>query len=212
MIDFVAKVNGSRRRDKARLTRQRLVQAAHREFLDKGYYGATMAGIAQRADVAPQTVYFVFHTKAELISAVIDVGVLGEDPPTIPQDADWWAAMERAATPDGVLRQFVRGAGPLLARAAPIAEIVRAAALTDPEVRAIHQRHDRLQIAGYRQVVDLLLRKGSLRPGLTADTATDLLLTLCGDATYVQLTTDRGWTHDRVLDWLEDAAPKLLLP
>ena len=39
-----------------------------------------MAAIAQRAGVAVQTVYFVFHTKAELLSRVIDAAVLGPDP------------------------------------------------------------------------------------------------------------------------------------
>lgn len=211
MLVGVAQVKGAKRRDQARLTRQRLIQAAHQEFLDNGFHGATMAAIARRAGVAGQTVYFVFHTKAELISAVIDAAVMGENPPTIPQNTDWWAAMHAAKDADQVLRHFVRGAGPLLARAAPISEVLRAAALTDPEVRTIFDRHDHLQVTGYRQVVDLAASKGALRPDLTPETATDLLLTLCGDSTYVQLTTQRGWTHDQVIGWLADATPRLLL-
>ena len=212
MLVRVAQVKGGHRRDKAELTRRRVIHAAHQEFLDNGFHGATMAAIAQRAGVAGQTVYFVFHTKAELLSAVIDAAVMGEDPPTIPQDADWWAAMHTAPSAEEVLRRFVRGAGPLLARASRISEVLRAAALTDPEVRTIFDRHDRLQVAGYGQVVDLAAVKGPLRPGLTPETATDLLLTLCGDSTYAQLTTERGWTHDQVIDWLADATPRLLLP
>ena len=211
MLLGVAQVKG-KRRDKAELTRQRLLKAAHQEFLDNGFHGATMAAIAKRAGVAGQTVYFVFHTKAELLSAVIDAAVLGEDPPTIPQDTDWWVAMHNADTAEEVLRHFVRGAGPLLARAAQISEVLRAAALADPEARAIFDRHDQLQVTGYRQVVDLASSKGPLRPGLTPETATDLLLTLCGDSTYVQLTTERGWTHEQATAWLADATPQLLLP
>lgn len=211
MLLAVAQVKG-RRRDKAALTRQRLLRAAHQEFLDNGFHGATMAAIAQRAGVAGQTVYFVFHTKAELLSAVIDAAVLGDDPPTVPQDTDWWAAMEDAASAEQVLRQFVRGAGPVLARAARISEVLRAAALTDPEVRTIFDRHDQLQVTGYRQVVDLAASKGPLRGGLTPETATDLLVTLCGDSTYAQLTTERGWTHQQVTAWLAEATPQLLLP
>jgi len=211
MLSGVARVKG-KRRDKAELTRQRLLRAAHQEFLENGFHGATMAAIAERAGVAGQTVYFVFHTKAELLSAVIDAAVMGEDPPTIPQDTDWWAAMQDAASAEQVLRQFVRGAGPLLARAAQISEVLRAAALTDPEVRAIFDRHDRLQVTGYRQVVDLASSKGQLRPELTPETATDLLLILCGDSTYAQLTTERGWTHEQATAWLADATPRLLLP
>lgn len=60
-------------------------------------------------------------------------------------------------------------------------------------------------------MVDLAASKGALRPDLTPETATDLLLTLCGDSTYVQLTNQRGWTHDQVIGWLADATPRLLL-
>lgn len=210
MLSGVAQVKG-RRRDKAELTRQRLLHAAHQEFLDNGFHGATMAAIAQRAGVAGQTVYFVFHTKAELLSAVIDAAVLG-DPPSIPQDTDWWAAMHDAVSAEEVLRQFVRGAGAVLARAARISEVLRAAALADPEVRTIFDRHDQLQVTGYRQVVDLASSKGPLRSELTPETATDMLLTLCGDSTYVQLTNERGWTHEQATAWLADATPRLLLP
>ena len=66
------------RREKAARTRARIIEAAHAEFLERGFHGATVTSIAKRAKVAPQTVYFVFHTKAELISAVIDAAVMGE--------------------------------------------------------------------------------------------------------------------------------------
>ncbi len=211
MLLGVAQVKG-KRRHKAELTRRRLLHAAHQEFLDSGFHGATMAAIADRAGVAAQTVYFVFHTKAELLSAVIDAAVLGDDPPTIPQATDWWAGMHDAVSAEEVLRQFVQGAGPVLARAAQISEVLRAAALADPELRTISERHDQLQATAYRQVVDLAASKGPLRSDLTPETATDLLLTLCGDSTYTQLTTARGWTHDQTTTWLADATPRLLLP
>lgn len=210
MVKAMTAVKGSSRRDQARRTRARIIRAAHQEFLELGYHGATMAAIARRAGVAAQTVYFVFHTKAELVSAVIDDAVLGPDP-AAPQDSDWWAAMRAARTAAEALDRFVRGAGPLLARAAAVSEVVRAAALTDDEVRAVHQRHDQLQVQGYRQAVDIITTKGALRDGLTPDTATDVLLTLCGDSTYMQLRTDRGWTHDQIVDWIATAAPITLL-
>lgn len=188
-----------------------IVQAAHAELVEHGYHGATIAAIARRAGVATQTVYFVFHTKAELAGSVIDAAVLGPDP-TVPQDSTWWAEMRSAPTAHQVLQTFVIGAAPLLARAAAVSEVVRAAALTDPEVRAIHQQHHNLQASGYREVVDTLATRSPLRDGLTPETATDVLLTLGGDRSYVQLTTDCGWTHDQVVEWLIDVTPLLLLP
>lgn len=210
MLLPVTDVKTPTRRDRAARTRRAILDAAHAEFLERGYHGATITAIASRAGVAPQTVYFVFHTKAELISAVIDDQVLGPETPTLPQDSPWWTAMLAAPTATGALDQFVRGAAPLVARAAPVSEVVRAAALTDDEVRAIHDHHDQMQIAAYRQVIDIITGKGPLRPDLTPETATHVLLTLCGDSVWVQL-TDRGWTPDQVTDWLAATVPASIL-
>lgn len=199
------------RRDRAARTRRAILDVAHAEFLERGYHGATIASIAARAGVATQTVYFVFHTKAELVSAVIADQVLGPQAPTVPQQSTWWADMLAAPTATAALDAFVRGAAPLLARAAPISDVVRAAALTDDEVQAIHQQHDQLQVSAYRQVIDIVTSKGTLRDGLTPGTATDILLTLCGDSLWVQLTTDRGWPPQQVIDWLATTVPAAIL-
>lgn len=199
------------RRQKAEATRLKIVRAAHQEFLAAGFHGATMAAIAKRAGVAVQTVYFVFHTKADLISAVIDVAVMGEEEPTAPEETDWWAAMESEPAPEEALRIFVRGVAPLFERGAAISEILRAASLTDPDVRRTHERHERLRDEGFRQVVTLLARKGALRDGLDVDAATDVFLVVCGDALWHQLRTERGWPPERVVDWMCDALPRLLL-
>lgn len=205
-------VKGTSRRDRADITRRRILRAAHAEFLARGYHGATVTAIAKRARVAPQTVYFVFHSKSELVSAVIDDAVLGGDGhPVVPQASDWWAEMVAAPTSREALETFIRGAAPLLQAAAGVSEIVRAAALTDLEVRAVHRKHERLQLEGYGEVVDLLVAKGCVRDELSRDQAVDVLITLCGDATYVQLAVDRAWPHERIVEWLLDVTPYAVL-
>jgi len=211
MLLPMSDVKTSPRRAKAARTRRAILDAACAEFIHRGYHGATITSIASRAGVAPQTIYFVFHTKADLVSAVIDDRVLGPDAPEDPQASAWWAAMTVASTATAVLKAFVEGAALLLERAAPVSEVVRAAATTDDEVRTVHDKHDELQRAAYRRVIELTAGRGALGHGLTIDTATDVLLTLCGDGVWVQLTADRGWTTDRVVDWLLTAVPAALL-
>lgn len=206
----MADVNPGPRRRKAEATRRKILRAAHVEFLGSGFHGATMAAIAKRAGVAVQTVYFVFHTKPELISAVIDAAVLGEGP-TPPEETEWWEAMEAEADPAEALRIFIRGAAPLFARAAPISEVLRAAALTDEEVGRTHEHHEALRYSAYRQIVEMLARRGHLRNGLDIDSATDVFFTLVGDTVYFLLTTERGWSEQRVVDWLCASLPTLLL-
>ena len=98
--------------DRAELRREEILVAAERSFVERGYHGATIASIAGRAAVAPQTIYFVFHTKADLVSAVIDDRILGPDEPEDPQASAWWDAMATAPTAAAVLQGFVRGAAP----------------------------------------------------------------------------------------------------
>ena len=170
-----------------------------------------MAGIAARAGVASQTVYFVFHTKPELISAVIDAAVLGKADPRPPQAQPWWAEM--VAEPDAAeaLRIFIRGAGDVFARAAAIAEVLRAAALTDDEVRRTHKHHEALRRDGFGQVLEILAGKGALRDDRSLDELTDAFMTVYGDSTYNLLATERGWSHDQIVAWLCDVLPGMLL-
>jgi len=198
------------RRDKAEATKQKIVKAAHDEFIQKGFAGATIASIAAAAGVAPQTVYFVFHNKPALISAAIDAAVMGDDP-QVPQETDWWAAMLSAPDPVESLRIFVRGAAPLFGRASALSEILRAAALTDPEVRKTYDHHESLRRSGFGEVVAALAAKGELRAGLTVETATDVLLTVFSDSVYHLLTVDHRWEHAAVVDWLSSALPAILL-
>jgi AcrR family transcriptional regulator len=200
----------SSRREKSARTRARIIEAARAEFLERGFHGATVASVAARAGVAAQTVYFVFHTKAELISAVIDAAVMGEsDLP--PELTEWWRAM--VVEPDAAesLRMFIRGAADSFERASAISLVLSAAALTDNELRARSEQHEQLRRSGFREVIVGVAAKGPLAPELDIDTATDILLTVYGDATYHSLRTDRGWSEDQVVNWLADALPRLLL-
>lgn len=204
----MAEVKGARRQ-KAEATKRRILLAANDEFTANGYHGATIASIAERAGVAPQTIYFVFHTKTQLMSALIDTLVLGDEP-TVPQESEWWRMMVDEPDAEEALRHFVRGAAPLFQRASTISEILRGAALTDDELRTTYEHHERLRAEGFGQVIALLAEKGPLKGRLTAETATDALLTVMSDATYFSLTRERGWGHYQVVEWLCDVLPPML--
>lgn len=210
-VPAMAEVKSNSRRQKADATRRRIVAAAHQEFAANGYQGATIASIARRAEVAAQTVYFVFHTKAALISAVVETAVVGDEDPTPPERSAWWAEMVASPSASEALRTFVRGAAPSFARASAISGILRAAALTDEELAGTYAFQEDLRHRSFRQAVEVVASKGALRSGLTVDTATDVLMTVYGDGAYLLMTTERGWSHDQVVDWWCEALPLLLL-
>lgn len=60
--------------ERQRQKRERIRQAAHAEFCENGYDGASMDRIAARADVSKPTLYQYFGGKDALLEAVLDVG------------------------------------------------------------------------------------------------------------------------------------------
>lgn len=200
----------STRREKAAATRSAILRAAHDEFVENGFHGATVTAIAKRAGVAPQTVYFVFHTKPDLIDAVIDDLVMGKD--AVPPDqTSWWAAM--LEEPDAVkcLRIFITGSASVYERASPVSEVLRAASVANDELHDRREREEEGRRGVFRSAIDIAARKGQLREGLTRDVATDVFMTMFSPTVYRMLRDERGWSHKRVVDWMCTAMPPLLL-
>ena len=193
------------------MTRGSIVQAAAHEFTASGYHGATMEAIARRAGVATQTVYFVFHTKTAVLMAAVDRAVMGEEN-LPPEKTSWWDDATTAASGQRAIGLFVDGTVELLVRAAPLNRVAQAAANTDPEVLEVFDHHERLRATGYRRFVDTLSARGYLKPGLTPEEATDILLTLVGPNVFLDLTQERGWNVSRYGRWVAHALGLLLLP
>ena len=197
------------RRDKAVATRLRIIRAATDLFDELGYVGTRMVDVAKRADVAVQTVYFVFHTKPELLQACFELAVLGEEgvpPPLQP----FWRELKSAPTAEEALRWFAVGNGEIASRAAKLDAAVRGA-LHEPEAAFVHAHNEGLRRAGFADVIAHLADRFGLRPGLTAERATDILLTLAGPAVYRTLVTEYGWPHDEYVDWTAKAIVDALL-
>jgi AcrR family transcriptional regulator len=164
-----------------------------------------MAQIAETAGVAVQTVYFVFHTKADLLSRTYESAVGGEDEPVIPQQQPWYAAM--LAEPDitQALRHLVTGAGEIMRRVTPLYLAARVAADADPDAARVIAVSGDLRAAGYREVLEHLQAKAAFRPGLTLERATHLLLLFIGMDAYHVLVGTHGWSHEEWVAWTATA-------
>jgi AcrR family transcriptional regulator len=189
------------RRERAKATQRRVVNAAYTLFTEQGYTATTMAQIAESAGVAVQTVYFAFNTKAALLSRAYQFAVGGGPEPRIPQEHPWYAAM--AAEPDiqQALRHLVTGVGEIMRRVTPLYLMVRVAANEDPDAARMMAFNENLRSDGYKEVLELLRAKTEFRPGLTLERATDLLLLFVGMDVYHSLVDRRGWSHEEWLDW-----------
>lgn len=199
------------RKQRAERTRRAIVDAAAEEFRTAGYHGTTMAAIAERAGVAVQTVYFVFHTKPLLLTAAIDTAVMSEQEPAPPDATPWW--QEATTIQDGrrAFDVFVRNVAVIEQRAARLDRVARAAATTDPEIEGVLAHHESLRAAAYRTYIDSLDTRGLLRDGIAPAEATDVLLTMVGSSVFLEFVEDRGWTVERWVAWTTDTLIALLI-
>lgn len=191
------------RQQRAAQTRARMIEAAYRLFTERGYPGTTMADIAAEAGVAVQTVYFAFRTKAELLQKVYERAVIG-DADTLPEQQPWYAELIAAPSLDAALGILVDAVGAVLARTAPLDDYVKSASY-DPEPARIRAYNERLRRDAWSRFVAHLSDKAPLRPGLTAQRATDILLMLMGPASYQTLVGDYAWTPQQWRDWCRHA-------
>ncbi|MDP9101085.1 MAG: TetR/AcrR family transcriptional regulator [Actinomycetota bacterium] len=197
------------RRRQAIQTRQRIRDAARDLFVADGYTAATITNIARRAAVAPQTVYFTYRSKAGLLSAVIDAEIVG-DHAQVPL-LDRPAATRVAALTDPAQR--LRSAVSLLCdvteRVAPVYELARGGS-SDPEVRALLDRHEQQRRQTHRVLVGLLA--DNLRTGLGLEEASDRLYALVSHEMYWLLVERCGWTKARWRRLAQEEAHRQLLP
>ena len=204
-------VNRVPRNQRAARTRRAIIAAATEEFRSSGYHGATMSAIAERAGVAVQTVYFVFHTKPALLTAAIDSAVMGEVDPVPPEQTLWW--QEGITTLDGprAIELFITNVSEINMRAATLDRVALAASTTGPELVDLIEYDKSLRTQGFRSYIDALAARGLLRDGSDPAEATDVLLTLAGADVFLNLTEERGWTVKRYVAWTTDALCLLLL-
>lgn len=197
------------RRERAKATRLRILDAAYALFVERGFTGTRMVDVAERAGVAVQTVYFTFHTKAALLEACDARAVLGDDDPRPPQEQPFWRAMLGAPTGREAVGHFAEGLGAIEQHAARLKGVIRAAT-HDDDVLAILTRSEHLRRAGFREVVEHLATYG-LRDGLDTDQATDVLLTVGDSSVYCSLVHDFGWSHEAYVAWVADSLSAMLL-
>jgi AcrR family transcriptional regulator len=189
-----------------------MVGAAYRLFCEKGYTATTMEAIAREADVAVPTLYFTFRTKGAILGEALGAAVMGFDQPVGPEDSSWYEAFQAEPEARRALRILVENTTPILARVGPLMAATYAAA-SDPEVTSVYELSEKRRAEGYRTIVQMLARKGGLRPGIRVSNATDILLVLLGPQLFDALANGRGWSVGACNRWLvEVLSQQLLLP
>jgi AcrR family transcriptional regulator len=201
----------TRRAEKAQETQRRIVEAAARLFLERGYVPTTIDAIAEAADVAVETVYARFRNKTNLLVAVKDAAVT--EGGQVPLERRPELAVLAAETDQHQQLQIAaalsRG---MLERISPVYALLRDAAAADAVLAGQHAAETARRRSFQRTLIELISARGPLRAGLTLDDAADTYSALASPDLYLLATIQLGWTAGRFQAWLADSLQRLLLP
>lgn len=195
--------NATLRQDLARITRQRIVEAARRLLVNGTYSSVRMDDIAKEAGVAYQTVYAVFGTKLQLAHAMIDIGfhVEGVD--------ELIAHAHETPDPEVALRTGARIARRLNEHCADLVRFMRES--SDPDLLERQREMEARHLDNVSAVPEMLQRSGRLRPNISLIEARDVIWGMTGPSWYIQLVFQRSWAPSRYEEWLGDSLVNLLL-
>jgi AcrR family transcriptional regulator len=200
-----------RRREQAAATRRDILEASQRLFEEHGYPATSMAAIAAEAGVALKTVYLAFGTKRGLLLALWHLLLRGDEEPVPVGERSWYRDVIDEPDPARQLRLNAHNSRVVKERVAPLLEVVRDAASTDPELDALWRRIESDFYDNQRAIVQALHDNDGLRPGLDVARATDLLWTLNHPSLYWLLVGERGWTPEQYETWLAEVLAAQLL-
>lgn len=214
MADVVKKrpAPRTRRAEKAEQTRRRVLDAATALFAERGYAVTTMEAIAAHADVAVETVYSRFRSKANLLDAILAPAIVGSDNRGSLFDRPEIAEIRACTDQREQLRLLAHFSRTILQRTDQIHRILQIAASSDANAAQLQQRDRERRYRGQTQYIDMLLANGPLRSGLTPRDASDTYAALANPESYAFLTGERGWSPERFEHWLADSLTRLLLP
>ncbi|MCR5976232.1 TetR family transcriptional regulator [Gordonia jinghuaiqii] len=205
------KYDASRRRAAAAQTRAHILDTARELFVTRGYAATTVAEIARRAGVVPDTVYTAVGRKPALFRELIELALSGTDRPVPGARRDYVARMRAEIDARRKLAVYAEAVTAIQGRLAPLFLVLRDAAAADADLRGLWDEITRRRADNMRLLAADLASTGATRTDLTIDEIADIVWTMNSSEYYSMLVTDRGWSEERFAQWLLDAWCRLLL-
>ncbi len=211
-ISTKRKYNSSRRKAQSRETQEQIAEAARKLFIERGYAGTSIESIAKEAGVAPETVYALFGNKRAILARVVDVAVVGDSDPVPLLVRAEIREIENETDQTRQIQMFAKRIQKIMARVAPMFEVMRSAAKTEPEINGMLKKYLDGRIQGMTYFADCLLANGPLLNNMSKLIAVETLWTLTSAEVYNLLRKDRGWSAEEYEFWLSQTLTRLLLP
>jgi AcrR family transcriptional regulator len=189
-------------------TRRRVLAAAERLFVEKGYTATTMADIAADAGVAMQSLYKAGKSKPDLLQRVVEVVVAGDDQAVMMTERPSVAAIADEADAVRQVELLCALIASTQERSAPVQAALRQAAAVDDTVARnldaeLRRRHETIGT-----VVGMIAAD---RLRLPLEESIDTVWAIGSSEVFLLLRTRRGWDADHYLRWLTRTLTEQLL-
>lgn len=204
--------NSARRQAQAQQTRRQIREAALKLFNERGYNGATIDAIAHEAGVAIETVYATFGNKRSLLAHLLNVAVGGDEQPIPILKRPEPQAVLQMRDPYLQVQGFARGIADILERVAPVFEIMRQAAKTEPEISEMLQQVLQDRLKNITAFAAQVAANGKLREEMDEKRAGETVWSIASPEVFQLLTRDLGWSKEQYSQWLADILTASLLP
>jgi len=201
--------DGTGRRQAAARTRTAILDAARDLFAERGYAATSMTAIADRAGVAPDTVYASVGRKPEIARQLIETAISGTDQAIPAEQRDYVHAIQAAADAGTKIAIYAAAVTAMAPRLALILGIIQQAAPTEPELARLWSQIAERRAANMHRFVADLAAAAPLR--LDPDQAADIVWATNATETYQLLVGQRGWSPQRFEGFLTDTWQRLLL-
>jgi len=198
-----------RRQAQAQETKALVLAAATTLFEERGYQGASIAAVAERAGVSPETVYGHFGNKRALLRELVRGAVRGDEAVPVPEQKGP-RAIAAAHDQREQLRLFAAHIVRRLERAAPLVVVVGGAARSDPELARLLTKLHADRLRNLRTLTRALAASGPLRQ--EEDEATETVWALTSPELHQLLVRERRWSRRRYTRWLAASLAEVLLP
>lgn len=196
MTEVKRRYDSTRRRARAALTNERMVDAAARLFAERGYVATTVEAIARAAGVSPQTFYAAFGSKRGVLFELLDGMARRADAAALAR------AIVATSDPRAQLALLVEYRVRLYAGAARELEMLRAAMHVESDAAAVWAEGEERRRRNQAELLRSWHAAGVLRPGLSARRAGDILWALSGPDVYRLFVAERGWSLAAFGQWL----------
>lgn len=202
--------NSKVRQEQAEQTRTRILEAATELFLKTGYARTSIRAIAEKAGVAPDTVYATFGSKVRVLTALLDKRLVPDGAVASVRDRPDVQAIRTQQDQRRQLEMFAEVFAKISADLRPIFEILRTASAVEPESAAVLKEMEDYRLQNMHVYAGWIAERGALRGGV--DRAGEIMWALASPDMGRKLCDGLGWSQSQHAAWLADTLIRTLLP